>query len=74
MVVRDNLCRWHMMVDNKCGICGKDGGSQLHLFFKCEFARALWYACPLQLDTTTIMGTNFALCWAYLEEKYKTGA
>lgn len=70
LAVRDNLRKRHLGGENKCGLCDQEDETQVHLFFRCEFARAFWFACPIQLDTTTVEGGDFASCWDFLRGKY----
>ncbi|KAI5348074.1 hypothetical protein L3X38_000961 [Prunus dulcis] len=42
----------------------------MHLFFQCAFARAYWFACPLQLDVSSVEGSDFAFYWNYLRRRY----
>ncbi|CAN1300369.1 hypothetical protein LINPERPRIM_LOCUS24561 [Linum perenne] len=38
----DNLIRRGMMIPNRCGMCGTDAESIVHLFRECSFASRVW--------------------------------
>lgn len=72
--MKENLRRRHVDVDNACALCGYDGESQVHVFFRCEHAIVFWFASPLQVDVLQLNGEEFSECWKSLLNKYeKTG-
>ncbi|KAI5344244.1 hypothetical protein L3X38_012121 [Prunus dulcis] len=70
MFDRQNLQQKHINIDDTCGVCGSEGESVMHLFFKCEFARAFWFASSLQLDTRKLRSATFDGCWTELMHLY----
>ncbi|CAB4310240.1 unnamed protein product [Prunus armeniaca] len=73
LAVKENLLHWGIDVETTCALCGQEGESQVHVFFKCEFARLLWFASPIQLDPCHILGKDFIVCWENLLKKYEQG-
>ncbi|CAL9013929.1 unnamed protein product [Prunus brigantina] len=71
LAVKENLLHRGIDVDTTCTLCGREGESQVHLFFTCEFARLFWFASPLQLDPSLVVGEDFIRCWANLLSKYE---
>ncbi|KAL6289403.1 hypothetical protein ACE6H2_006913 [Prunus campanulata] len=71
LAVKENLRHRGLDVDTTCALCGQETETQVHLFFKCEFARVLWFASPLQLDPCQILGEDFSGCWEHLLKKYE---
>ncbi|KAI5346475.1 hypothetical protein L3X38_014354 [Prunus dulcis] len=72
MVVRHNLKMRRVPVDNGCAFCAHEDETQEHLFFFCDFARAMWFASPLQFDVRTLGEGDFLACWKTLREFYDT--
>lgn len=66
LAVRDNLYRRRMRVDTACALCGHAKETEHHLFFECEFSRAFWFSCPLQLDIKAVTGKDFGEYWNHL--------
>ena len=48
----------------------EDTEAQVHLFFKCPFARVFWFGYPSQLDVMSVEGEDFLMCWKWLLGKY----
>jgi len=56
-------CRVHGIipaVDDKCSRCGSPGDDN-HLFFGCNFARAVWFASPIGLRADALPQTGHEL-------------
>ncbi|BFG30155.1 hypothetical protein CerSpe_164290 [Prunus speciosa] len=70
LVVKENLRSRCVDVDNTCSLCGQERESQVHIFFRCEYARLFWFASSMQLDVPQIEGTDFRACWDNLLRKY----
>ncbi|XP_070679310.1 uncharacterized protein [Malus domestica] len=64
LVVRRNLKRQHMRVDNVCGVCGQFDETENHLFFRCETSHRFWFCSPLQLNSIELEGVDFLQSWA----------
>lgn len=45
---------------------GLQDETQVHLFFKCEFASVFWFPSPLQLDVTMVAGEDFISIWQHV--------
>ncbi|XP_050141084.1 uncharacterized protein LOC126617057 [Malus sylvestris] len=70
LAVRSNLQRRGIQLEIVCPHCGDDMETQVHLFFKCSFARVFWFGSPLQLDVVSVEGEDFLACWNWLLKKY----
>ncbi|BFG15722.1 hypothetical protein CerSpe_019960 [Prunus speciosa] len=67
LAVRQNLCKRRVSCTGECGLCGLNDETQAHIFFQCDFARAFWFASPLQLDVTRLAGgEDFIPTWRYV--------
>ncbi|BFG21532.1 hypothetical protein CerSpe_078060 [Prunus speciosa] len=71
LAVKGNLRRRSVDVDNTCALCGHEGESQVHLFFRCEHARVFWFGSSLQLDVLQLVGEEFSECWESILKKYE---
>lgn len=71
LAVRHHLVQRRVPVDNGCAFCDHEFETQEHLFFQCEFARAMWFASPLQLDVRTLGTGDFLVCWRSLITLYE---
>ncbi|CAB4299175.1 unnamed protein product [Prunus armeniaca] len=56
LAVKGNLRRRSVDVDNTCVLCGCEGESQVHIFFRCEHARVFWFGSSIQLDASQLIG------------------
>ncbi|XP_021800524.1 uncharacterized protein LOC110744812 [Prunus avium] len=70
LAVRENLRRRRVDVEADCPLCGDNGETEVHLFFRCEIARLFWFATPLQLDVLGVDGEDFLSCWECLLQKF----
>ncbi|CAL2239591.1 unnamed protein product [Prunus armeniaca] len=71
LAVKGNLRRRSVDVDNTCVLCGCEGESQVHIFFRCEHARVFWFGSSIQLDASQLIGEEFSECWDNLLQKYE---
>ncbi|TQD68687.1 hypothetical protein C1H46_045780 [Malus baccata] len=65
-----NLVRRGVRLETNCPHCGNEGETQVHLFFKCPYARVFWFGSPLQMDVVSVEGEDFLECWKWLCRKY----
>ncbi|XP_070668847.1 uncharacterized protein [Malus domestica] len=70
LVVHTNLQLRGIRLETSCPFCAGDVETQVHLFFRCLFARVFWFGSPFQLDVTTVVGGDFMECWKWLCKKY----
>ncbi|CAL9014415.1 unnamed protein product [Prunus brigantina] len=66
LAVRHNLRRRRVQCTGECGFCGLHDETQVHIFFQCPFARAFWFASPLQLDVNNLAGEDFISTWQHM--------
>lgn len=71
LAVRHNLQKRRVPVDKGCVFCAHADETQEHLFFYCEFARAMWFASPLQLDVRSLGDGDFLAYWMALLAIYE---
>ncbi|XP_020421443.1 uncharacterized protein LOC109949733 [Prunus persica] len=70
LAVRENLRRRRVDVEADCLLCGNNGKTEVHLFFRCEIARLFWFASPSHLDVHGVEGEDFLSCWECLLQKF----
>lgn len=70
LVVRTNLQCRGICLEPSCPFYVDDVETQVHLFFRCPFARIFWFGSPFQLDVTMIVGEDFLESWNWLCNKY----
>ncbi|CAN6583607.1 unnamed protein product [Malus baccata var. baccata] len=63
LVVRRNLKRRHMRIDNVCGVCNAVNETENHLFFRCELSHVFWFCSPLHLNSYALEGRDFLESW-----------
>lgn len=68
--VRTNLQRRGICLETSCPLCEGEVETQVHIFFRCPFARVFWFGSPLQLDVAMVVGEDFLECWNWLCAKY----
>ncbi|CAB4291403.1 unnamed protein product [Prunus armeniaca] len=66
LAVRHNSHRRSVPCTGECGFCGFQDETQAHIFFECDFARAFWFASPLQLDVSKLAGEDFISTWQHM--------
>ncbi|XP_048447588.1 uncharacterized protein LOC125480616 [Pyrus x bretschneideri] len=70
LVVQNILRRRGIRLETYCPLCEDEDETQVHLFFRCPFARVFWFSSRLQLDVGTVEGGDFLQCWKGLCNKY----
>lgn len=59
LAVPANLQRRGIRLEACCPQCGENVETQVHLFFKCSFAKVFWFGSLLQLDANLVKGSDF---------------
>ncbi|KAM6551450.1 hypothetical protein CsatB_001258 [Cannabis sativa] len=59
LTTKDRLSLFIPSIDSSCSLCRGEMETSMHLFWSCNFARAVWFGCCWQFRTTT----NHFDCW-----------
>ncbi|GKV36593.1 hypothetical protein SLEP1_g44705 [Rubroshorea leprosula] len=60
LLLKDNLCKKQIPVDNFCPVCNLEDETTLHVVKECEVARAVWLGSSLSLRVSEIRAQDFA--------------
>ncbi|XP_048494508.1 uncharacterized protein LOC125494760 [Beta vulgaris subsp. vulgaris] len=71
VLVRLNLVKKGMKLDQICPRCGEADESLEHMLMFCEGSRRVWYLSPLRLDVSTVRGGRVRDWVAFLESNKK---
>ena len=52
------MLRRAFQVSTECPCCHIDEETTLHVFFECNFARGVWFGCPLRAKLTSLHGRS----------------
>jgi ribonuclease HI len=63
---KTNLLNRGIMCDSMCPMCNKEPETTNHIFQQCEWARLVWFGCPLTITTSNVQAQNFSDWLSYM--------
>jgi ribonuclease HI len=63
---KTNLLTRGIICDSMCPMCNKEPETTNHIFQQCEWARLVWFGCPLTITTSNVQTLNFSDWLSYI--------